>query len=59
VAFLKFVAEKYNNWKNEKVVISEDDLKDAKIKATLVKTIFHYHPDRKNQDREGVFTAKD
>lgn len=59
VAFLKHCVEKYKNWKNEKVNIDDDDLKFMKIKATLVKTIFHYHPDRQNQDREGVYTSKD
>ena len=59
VAFLKFCSENYNDWKNKKVVILEDDLKESKLKTTLVKTIFHYHPDRQAQDREGVYTAKD
>ena len=31
-SFLKYCSEKYKNWKNQKVEISEDDLKDAKIK---------------------------
>lgn len=31
-SFLKHCSEKYKNWKNQKVEISEDDLKDAKIK---------------------------
>jgi len=45
--FLKLCVQKYKNWKNETVELSEEDLKNANIKKTILKTVFHYHPDRK------------
>ena len=59
VAFIKFVAEKYPDWKNKKVEISEEDLKEGKLKSSFTKVIFYYHPDRQAQDKDGIFSYKD
>ena len=59
VAFLKFIQSNYHNWKNKKIELTEEDLKDAKIKKTIKGVKFHYHPDRQKQDKDGVFNAKD
>ena len=45
--FLKFCVQKYKNWKNQTVELSEEDFKEANMKKTILKTVFHYHPDRK------------
>ena len=46
VAFLKLCAQKYHNWKNKQIELSEEDLKYANLKKTIIKTVYHYHPDR-------------
>ena len=58
-AFIKYCIANYNNWKNQKVEIKDDELTDGQLKKTILKVIFQYHPDRKNQDKERVFNAKD
>ena len=59
VQFLKLCAQKYHNWKNNQIEFSDDDLKHVNIKKTIIKTVFHYHPDRQKQDKDGVFKEKD
>lgn len=46
VPFLQFVIGKYKNWSNKSVELSDNDLKMENLKQTMVKTIYHYHPDR-------------
>lgn len=53
--FLKFCTTNYPNWSGELVQLSEDDLKMINIKKTLLKQHKNYHPDRKNQDKEGLY----
>ena len=59
VHFLKFITKKYKNWENQQVKLSNDDLKTINLKKTVVKTVFHYHPDRQIQDKKGVYLPKD
>jgi len=38
LAFLKLCEYKYKNWKGQYVKFKEEDLKEAKLKTTLVKS---------------------
>lgn len=44
--FLKFVAENYVSYENKKVEISDDDLKESKLKKTILKICKAYHSDK-------------
>lgn len=46
VPFLQWAIAQYKNWKGESIQLSDDDLKAENLKQTLVKTVYHYHPDR-------------
>lgn len=59
LAFLKLCEYKYKNWKGQYVKFKEEDLKEGKLKTTLVKSQIHYHPDKARSAAAGEFTIKD